>query len=76
MLDQMFQQSLDRRILSLVIRASPWGGSQLHGISGWAARAGACPGAGATPRKPNFQTSGYGTDRDRLNLLIGAQKWL
>jgi len=29
--------------------------SQLHGISGWAAAAGACPGSGAQrPRKPNF----------------------
>ena len=50
-------------------------GSQLHGISGWAARAGACPSAGATPRKSNFQTSGYGTPPvdllDKVDLSIG-----
>ncbi len=41
------------------IRVSPWVVSQLHGISGWAASVGACPGRGAQrPRKPNFQTLG------------------
>jgi hypothetical protein len=35
---------------------------QIHGISGWAAPAGACPGRRANrSRKPNFQPSGYST---------------
>jgi hypothetical protein len=61
MLDQVFKNRLDHRILpsvhstlSMVV--------QLHGISGWAAPAAACPGRRANPpRKPNFQTSGYST---------------
>jgi hypothetical protein len=49
-------------------------GSQLHGISGWTAPAGACPGAGAqTPRKPNFQTSGYSTPKTPAARLLARE---
>ena len=61
MLDQMFQEGLDRRILPLVHSRFSMGGF----ATPWDIRMGrprrGMPGAGATPRKPNFQTSGYGT---------------
>ena len=61
MLDQMFQEGLDRRIVPSVHSRFSMVGSQLHGISGWAAPAGAPRQRRSAPRKPNFQTSGYTT---------------
>jgi hypothetical protein len=61
-LDQMFQDRLNRRILPSVHLLVSMGVLQLHGISEWAAPAGACPSRGSWAQpQANFQTSGYST---------------
>src|SRR3990172_3812324 len=61
-LDQLFQDRLNRTILPSVHFSLSMVALQLHGIPDWAALAGARPSKSASRhRLTNFQTSGYNT---------------
>jgi len=63
MLDQMFQDCLDRRIIPSVQSAISMMVLQLHGIPGWAAPAGGTSPAGARARRDDRISRGYSTRR-------------